>query len=121
VDLEAILPRLLEEHDVPGAVVGVVDGDGEPQVVTAGDRGAGRGPVDDDTVFAAASGAGSSSRSQAAGGRGRSRARRSPELAEAPSELLDEERRLLQSGEVAAPVDLLEPAKIPVDLLGPAP
>jgi len=55
VDLETILPRLLGEHDVPGAVVGVVDGDGEPHVVTAGDRGAGRGPVDEDTLFAAAS------------------------------------------------------------------
>ncbi len=54
MDLAAILARLLDEHDVPGAAVGVIDGDGA-RIVTAGVRGGGRGSVDDDTVFAAAS------------------------------------------------------------------
>src|SRR4051812_22435041 len=46
---------LLDGHGVPGAVVGLVDAAGVARVVTAGSRGDGRGPVDDDTVFAAAS------------------------------------------------------------------
>jgi CubicO group peptidase (beta-lactamase class C family) len=50
-----MVAQLLDEHGVPGAAVGVVDGDGATQVVTAGTRGDGRGSVDDDTVFAAAS------------------------------------------------------------------
>ena len=50
-----MVAELLDEHGVPGAVVGVVDADGVARVVTAGTRGDGRGTVDDDTVFAAAS------------------------------------------------------------------
>jgi CubicO group peptidase (beta-lactamase class C family)/ribosomal protein S18 acetylase RimI-like enzyme len=50
-----MVAELLDEHGVPGAVVGVVDGDGVTRVVTAGSRGDGRGSVDEDTVFAAAS------------------------------------------------------------------
>jgi CubicO group peptidase (beta-lactamase class C family) len=55
MDLEAMVAGLLDGHGVPGAVVGVVDGHGVARVVTAGSRGDGRGPVDQDTVFAAAS------------------------------------------------------------------
>jgi CubicO group peptidase (beta-lactamase class C family) len=55
MDLGRVVTELLEEHGVPGAVVGVVDGEGGARVITAGTRGKGRGPVDDDTVFAAAS------------------------------------------------------------------
>ena len=54
-DLGALVHELLERHDVPGAVVGVVDATGVPQIVTGGTRGEGGGPVDDGTVFAAAS------------------------------------------------------------------
>jgi CubicO group peptidase (beta-lactamase class C family) len=50
-----MVPELLDGRGVPGAVVGVVDADGVARVVTAGSRGDGRGSVDDDTVFAAAS------------------------------------------------------------------
>lgn len=50
-----MVSELLDGRGVPGAVVGVVDADGVTRVVTAGTRGDGRGPVDDDTVFAAAS------------------------------------------------------------------
>jgi len=50
-----MVAELLDGHGVPGAVVGVVDADGVARVVTAGTRGDGRGSVDDDTVFAAAS------------------------------------------------------------------
>ena len=50
-----MVAELLDGHGVPGAVVGVVDTDGVARVVTAGTRGDGRGLVDDDTVFAAAS------------------------------------------------------------------
>ncbi len=50
-----MIAELLDEHGVPGAAVGVVDADGVARVVTAGTRGDGRGSVDDDTVFAAAS------------------------------------------------------------------
>jgi CubicO group peptidase (beta-lactamase class C family)/N-acetylglutamate synthase-like GNAT family acetyltransferase len=55
VDLESILADLLDRCGVPGAVVGVVDAEDAARVVTAGTRGDGRGSVDDDTVFAAAS------------------------------------------------------------------
>ncbi len=55
VDLEGVVAELLEQHGVPGAAVGIVDAHGEAQVVTAGTRGDGSGPVDDRTVFAAAS------------------------------------------------------------------
>jgi len=50
-----VVAELLDEHGVPGAVLGVVDANGVARVVTAGTRGDGRGAVDDDTVFAAAS------------------------------------------------------------------
>jgi CubicO group peptidase (beta-lactamase class C family) len=50
-----MVAELLDGRGVAGAVVGVVDADGVAQVVTAGSRGDGRGSVDDDTVFAAAS------------------------------------------------------------------
>jgi len=55
VDLGATVAELLDQHGVPGVAVGVVGGDGVAPVVTAGSRGGGRGLVDDDTVFAAAS------------------------------------------------------------------
>jgi CubicO group peptidase (beta-lactamase class C family) len=55
VDLRSVVSGLLAEHAVPGAAVGIVDGGGVTQVVTAGSRGEGRGPVDQDTLFAAAS------------------------------------------------------------------
>jgi CubicO group peptidase (beta-lactamase class C family) len=55
VDLDATVAESLERHGVPGAAVGVVDAHGVARVVTAGTRGDGRGPVDDSTVFAAAS------------------------------------------------------------------
>ena len=55
MDLGAVVAELLDEHGVPGAAVGVVDGDGGTQVVAAGTRGGGRGPVDEGTVFRAAS------------------------------------------------------------------
>jgi CubicO group peptidase (beta-lactamase class C family) len=55
VDLGATVAELLEGSGVPGAVVGVVDADGATRVVTVGTRGDGRGSIDDDTVFAAAS------------------------------------------------------------------
>jgi CubicO group peptidase (beta-lactamase class C family) len=47
--------ELLDRHGVPGVAVGFVDGDGAAQVVTVGTRGDGRGPVEPDSVFAAAS------------------------------------------------------------------
>jgi CubicO group peptidase (beta-lactamase class C family) len=50
-----MVAELLDGYGVPGAVVGVVDADGVTRVVTAGTRGDGRGSIDDDTVFAAAS------------------------------------------------------------------
>lgn len=53
--LEAVVDELLERHGVPGAVVGVLDGAGGAEVVATGTRGEGRGPVAEDTVFAAAS------------------------------------------------------------------
>src|SRR6266550_437312 len=55
VDLGAMVAELLDGFGVPGAVVGVVGADRVARVVTAGTRGDGRGSVDDDTVFAAAS------------------------------------------------------------------
>lgn len=50
-----MVAELLNRHGVPGAAVGVVDTHGVARVVTAGTRGDGRGSVDDNTVFAAAS------------------------------------------------------------------
>jgi CubicO group peptidase (beta-lactamase class C family) len=50
-----MVAELLDAHGVPGAVVGVVDRAGAARVVTGGSRGDGRGSVDEDTVFAAAS------------------------------------------------------------------
>jgi CubicO group peptidase (beta-lactamase class C family) len=55
VEVGAMVAELLDEHRVPGAVVGLVDQEGGARVVTAGTRGDGRGPVREDTVFAAAS------------------------------------------------------------------
>lgn len=55
MDLGATVAELLDQHGIPGAAVGVIGGDGGASVVTTGSRGAGRGSVDDDTVFAAAS------------------------------------------------------------------
>ena len=55
VDLGAMVAELLDEHGTPGAAVGMVDGADGERIVTAGSRGDGRGPVEDDTMFAAAS------------------------------------------------------------------
>ena len=55
MDFEPLVAELLDRYDVPGAVVGVVDANGEARIVTGGTRGDGRGSVHDDTVFAAAS------------------------------------------------------------------
>lgn len=55
VDLQDILPELLDEHGVAGAAVGIVDADGVERIVTAGTRGSGRGVLDEDSVFFAAS------------------------------------------------------------------
>jgi CubicO group peptidase (beta-lactamase class C family)/predicted N-acetyltransferase YhbS len=55
VDLAVVVAELLHQHGVPGAVVGIVDADGAARVITGGARGGALGPVDDDTVFAAAS------------------------------------------------------------------
>src|SRR3954471_3019576 len=54
MDLEAMVSELLAEHETPGASVGLV-GAGERTIVTVGTRGADRGPVEHDTIFAAAS------------------------------------------------------------------
>ena len=53
-ELEARASALLHAHGTPGVAVGVVEG-GERTIVTAGSRGRDRGPVEDDTIFAAAS------------------------------------------------------------------
>src|SRR4051812_35735193 len=50
-----MLAELLDEHGTPGTAVGMVDGAGGKRILTAGSRGDGRGPVEDDTMFAAAS------------------------------------------------------------------
>jgi CubicO group peptidase (beta-lactamase class C family) len=55
VDLDATVAELLDRHGVPGAAIGFVDTHGVARIVTAGTRGDGRGPVHDNTVFAAAS------------------------------------------------------------------
>jgi len=49
-----MLWELLAEHETPGAAIGFVDG-AEHTIVTAGTGGADRGPVEHDTIFAAAS------------------------------------------------------------------
>jgi CubicO group peptidase (beta-lactamase class C family) len=54
MDLEATVSELLAEHETPGAALGLVDSGGHT-IVTAGTRGADRGPVEQDTIFAAAS------------------------------------------------------------------
>lgn len=54
MDLAATVSELLAEYGTPGAAVGLVDA-GERTIVTAGTRGADRGPVEHDTIFAAAS------------------------------------------------------------------
>jgi CubicO group peptidase (beta-lactamase class C family) len=55
VELESMARELLDRHGVPGVAVGFVDTSGAPRIVAAGDRGDGRGPVDGDSVFGAAS------------------------------------------------------------------
>jgi CubicO group peptidase (beta-lactamase class C family) len=55
LDLKARVAELLQQHRVPGAAVAVIDAHGLTSVVAAGTRGDGRGSVDDNTVFAAAS------------------------------------------------------------------
>ena len=54
MDLGAVVAELLVECETPGAAVGFVDA-AERTVVGVGSRGDGRGPVDDGTIFAAAS------------------------------------------------------------------
>src|SRR3954454_3299702 len=54
MDLQAMVSGLLAEHKTPGAAIGLVAG-AEGTVVTAGRRGDDRGPVEQDTIFAAAS------------------------------------------------------------------
>ena len=54
MDVAALLDELIAAHETPGAAVGVVDGS-ERTLATAGTRGDGRGPVDSNTIFAAAS------------------------------------------------------------------
>ena len=54
VDLEALVAELLARCETPGAAIGLVEA-GEQTIVAAGDRGGGRGPVENDTIFAAAS------------------------------------------------------------------
>ena len=53
--LEPVLAGLLTRHRVPGAAIGIVEGDGATRVISAGLRGQGRGPVDEGSVFFAAS------------------------------------------------------------------
>ena len=55
MELEGFVRELVDRHGVPGVAIGFVDRDGSTQTVTVGDRGDGRGPVDHDSVFAAAS------------------------------------------------------------------
>ena len=54
MDLEAVVSAALAEYKTPGAAIGLVDA-GERTIVAAGDRCRGRGRVQDDTIFAAAS------------------------------------------------------------------
>jgi CubicO group peptidase (beta-lactamase class C family) len=54
MSLEAMLSELLAEHETPGAAIGLVDA-ANRTIVTAGSRGEGRGAVEHDTIFAAAS------------------------------------------------------------------
>jgi CubicO group peptidase (beta-lactamase class C family) len=54
MDLDAMVSELLADHESLGAAVGWVDA-GERTIATAGTRGADRGPVEHDTIFAAAS------------------------------------------------------------------
>lgn len=54
MDLEATVSELLAEYATPGAAIGLIDG-GDWTIVTGGDRGGNRGPVERDTIFAAAS------------------------------------------------------------------
>jgi len=50
-----MVAALLDEHGTPGAAVGTIDGADGDRIVTAGSRGRDRGPVEGDTMFAAAS------------------------------------------------------------------
>jgi CubicO group peptidase (beta-lactamase class C family) len=54
-DVGARLAELLVEQRVPGAVVGVVDADRATRILVGGSRGNGLGPVNEGTVFHAAS------------------------------------------------------------------
>ena len=54
MDLRLTLSEVLARYDTPGAAIGLID-EGERTVITAGSCGDGRGPVEQDTVFAAAS------------------------------------------------------------------
>lgn len=54
MDLEATVSERLVWHETPGTALGLVES-GEHTIVTAGTRGADRGPVEQDTIFAAAS------------------------------------------------------------------
>src|SRR5688572_28712783 len=54
MDREVLISELLAEHETPGAAVGLINA-GERTIVTVGSRGADRGRVERDTIFAAAS------------------------------------------------------------------
>lgn len=54
MDVVALASALLVEHETPGAAIGFVHG-AERTIVAAGSRGQRRGPVEHDTIFAAAS------------------------------------------------------------------
>jgi CubicO group peptidase (beta-lactamase class C family) len=55
VGLEALARELLDRNGVPAVAVGLVDSSGATQIVAVGDLGDGRGVVEADSVFAAAS------------------------------------------------------------------
>src|SRR4051794_14611865 len=54
MDPEATVSELLAAHETPGAALGLVDS-GEHTIVSVGTSGADHGPVEQDTIFAAAS------------------------------------------------------------------
>jgi CubicO group peptidase (beta-lactamase class C family) len=55
VGLESLARELLDRNGVPGVAVGFVDSSGATQTVAVGNLGDGRGPVEADSIFAAAS------------------------------------------------------------------
>lgn len=55
VELEAWVRELVDRHGLPDVAVGFANRDGATQTVAVGDCGDGGGPVDHDSVFAAAS------------------------------------------------------------------